>query len=55
MKAKNGSGRDHFYRLDSELQDFVCEKCGVTLGLSARERHECGPDCDIHSDVSGIG
>ncbi len=55
LKVKNYRSCDHSYRMDAELQDFVCEKCGTTLGLSNRESHECGADCDIHAEVSGIG
>jgi len=50
------SSCEHDYRLDKELEGWVCTKCGKLFELMTQvTRHECGPDCDIHGDISAIG
>jgi hypothetical protein len=47
---------DHDYRLDKEMQMWICEKCGTAMDLMTQlMRHECGADCDRHGDISAIG
>jgi hypothetical protein len=47
---------DHAYELDKDLEMWVCAKCGSALDLMTQQmRHECGPDCDRHRDISAIG
>ncbi len=56
-----GKGRapgtcQHEFQFDNELEDWLCTRCGRSFGLvTAEARHQCGPDCDIHDEVSGIG
>jgi len=45
----------HDYRLDTDLEEWVCTKCGKALSLVAQEKHECGPDCEKHGDIAAIG
>jgi len=46
----------HEYQMDDELETWVCANCGSALDLVTQvQRHECGPDCDRHGDVSAIG
>jgi hypothetical protein len=47
---------EHDFQLDPDLQGWVCSKCGKALMLvSQQQNHECGPDCDKHGDIAGIG
>ena len=47
---------DHDYRIDREMQLWICTKCGTALDLMTQLiRHECGADCDRHGDISAIG
>ena len=47
---------EHEYKLDPEVQMWVCERCGRDLAfVNHREAHECGPDCEKHGETSGIG
>lgn len=47
---------EHDYKLDKDLEGWVCLKCGKMLDLMVQAtRHECGPDCDRHGDISAIG
>lgn len=47
---------EHDYVLEGDLEMWVCTKCGSALELTAQvQRHECGPDCDRHEDISAIG
>lgn len=47
---------EHDYEMDRDLQMWICVKCGSALELTTQvTRHECGPDCDRHEDISAIG
>ena len=47
---------EHDYQLDSDLEMWVCARCGTSMDLVTQPSpHECGPDCDRHEDISAIG
>ena len=47
---------EHDYRIDKEMQMWICAKCGTALDLMTQLiRHECGADCDRHGYISAIG
>lgn len=55
-RASSPASCVHDYEFDADLEAWVCAKCGKLLDLMVQEgRHECGPDCEKHSDISAIG
>ena len=55
-KKSSAAACQHDYELDKDLQMWVCTRCGTSLDMQTQvTRHECGPDCDIHGDISAIG
>ena len=56
-RPKRGTAAcEHDYRLDQDMEMWICAKCGTSLDLMTQLiRHECGADCDRHGDISAIG